>query len=152
MTKSSFLAFSRKFIKPHWGTLTFILFLTFSALLFTFISPLLLKILVDDVFIAKNLNIFVYIIMGIIAMYLISAFSSYFNSFITGKLQLTLLKEVSESAYSAVQSAPLKSTQNIKVGDLLTRIMGNTQIAINIPVRIIPQLFTSMVSISYRSS
>ncbi|AXV39123.1 ABC transporter ATP-binding protein [Methanobacterium sp. BAmetb5] len=147
MTKTSFLSFSRKFIKPHWGTLSLILFLTISSLLFTFISPLLLKTLVDDVFVAKNLNIFAYIIAGIIVMYLISAVSSYFNSFITGKLQLTLLKEVSECAYSAVQSAPLKSTQNIKVGDLITRIMGNTQIAINIPVRIIPQLFTCMASI-----
>ena len=30
---------------------------------------------------------------------------------------------------------------------MITRIMGNTQIAINIPVRIIPQLFMSIVGI-----
>ncbi len=82
-------------------------------------------------------------------MYLISAFSTYFNSLITGKLQLTLLREVSECAYSAVQSASLKSTQNIKVGDLITWIMGNTQIAINIPVGVIPNF--SPVSQHYRT-
>lgn len=41
----------------------------------------------------------------------------------------------------------LKSTQCMKVGDLITRIIGNTQITINIPVRIIPLLFTSISGI-----
>ena len=80
-------------------------------------------------------------------MYIVSAISSYFNSYVTGKLSLVLLKEVSESIFNVVQFASLKSSQTIKVGDMITRIMGNTQIAINIPVRIIPSLFMSVVSI-----
>ena len=80
-------------------------------------------------------------------MYIVSSISSYYNSYITGKLNLVLLKEVSESIFNVVQFAPLKSSQTIKVGDMITRIMGNTQIAINIPVRIIPSLFMSVVSI-----
>ena len=80
-------------------------------------------------------------------MYIVSSISSYFNSYVTGKLSLVLLKEVSESIFNVVQFASLKSSQTIKVGDMITRIMGNTQIAINIPVRIIPSLFMSVVSI-----
>ncbi len=128
-------------------TLIIILGLSFFTLLFSFISPLLIKSLVDDVFVGRKLNLFMYIIIGIIGMYIVSSISSYFNSFITGKLQLTLLKEVSESVFNVIQLASLKSTQSIKVGDLLTRIMGNTQIAINIPVRILPQFFMSITSI-----
>jgi ABC-type multidrug transport system fused ATPase/permease subunit len=92
-------------------------------------------------------GLFLYIILGIIGMYIVSAISSYFNSYVTGKLSLVLLKEVSESIFNVVQFASLKSSQTIKVGDMITRIMGNTQIAINIPVRIIPSLFMSVVSI-----
>ena len=81
-------------------------------------------------------------------MYLISAVSSYFNSYVSGKLNLVLLKEVSDSEFGAFQFASLKNTQDIKVGDMITRLMGNSQIAINIPVRIIPQFFMSVVSIA----
>ena len=147
MFKDSFKFFFSKFMKPHILTLVLIFALGFSTLLFSFISPLLIRALVDQVFVARMLNLFIYIIIGIIGMYIISAISSYFNSYVSGKLSLVLLKEVSENAFNVVQFASLKSTQNIKVGDMITRIMGNTQIAINIPVRILPQFFMSIVSI-----
>ncbi|MGZ7159996.1 MAG: ABC transporter ATP-binding protein [Methanobacterium sp.] len=147
MINESFKYFFSKFIRKHVLTLVIILALSFSALLFSFISPLLIKALVDDVFLGGKTNLFIYIILGIVGMYVISSVSSYFNSFITGKLQLVLLKEVSEDAFNIIQLASLKSTQSMKVGDMITRILGNTQIAINIPIRIIPQFFTSISGI-----
>ncbi len=148
MIKESFKYFFTKFVSKHVLTLIVILALSFFSLLFSLISPLLLKTLVDNVFIGKNVNLFIYIIIAIIIMYIISAISSYFNGFVTGKLQLILLKEVSESAFKSIQLTSLKTIQNLKIGDLLTRIMGNTQIAINIPVRVIPQFFMSIASIT----
>lgn len=147
MINPSFSFFINKFIKKHTLSFCIILFLSFFSLLFTFISPLLLQNLVDNVFLNKDLNLFGYIIGAIIIMYIVSAISSYFNGFVTGKLQLVLLKEVSSSAFESILATSISNTQNIKTGDLLTRIMGNTQIAINIPIRIIPQLFMSITSI-----
>lgn len=147
MIKESFKFFLSKFIRKHIPTLIVILVLSIFTLLFSFISPLLIRSLVDNVFIGKVQGLFVYIILGIIGMYIVSSISSYFNSYVTGKLSLVLLKEVSESIFNVVQFTSLKSSQSIKVGDMITRIMGNTQIAINIPVRIIPSLFMSVVSI-----
>lgn len=147
MFKESFKFFLSRFMKGHKTTLIIIFFLSFSTLLFSFISPLLIGMLVDKVFIGKMMNIFIYIIAAIIVMYIVSAVSSYFNSYVTGKLNLVLLKEVSESEFNAFQFATLKDTQSIKVGDMITRLIGNSQIAINIPVRIIPQFFMSIVTI-----
>jgi ABC-type bacteriocin/lantibiotic exporter with double-glycine peptidase domain len=147
MIKESFRYFLNKFIRQHVLTLILIFVLSIFTLLFSFISPLLIRSLVDNVFVGKMTNLFLYIILGIIGMYIVSSVSSYYNSYITGKLNLVLLREVSESVFNVVQFASLKSTQSIKVGDMITRIMGNTQIAINIPVRIIPQIFMSIVSI-----
>ena len=147
MIKDSFKFFFGKFIRKHIPTLILIFILSIFTLLFSFISPLLIESLVDNVFIGRVQGLFIYIILGIIGMYIVSAISSYFNSYMTGKLSLVLLKEVSESIFNVVQFASLKSSQTIKVGDLITRIMGNTQIAINIPVRIVPSLFMSIVSI-----
>lgn len=93
------------------------------------------------------MDLFIYIILGIIGMYIISSISNYFNSYVSGKLSLVLFKEVSESAFNVVQYSTLKNTQGIKIGDMITRILGNTQIAINIPVRILPQIFMNIISI-----
>nr|WP_319373875.1 ABC transporter ATP-binding protein [uncultured Methanobacterium sp.] len=147
MVKESFKFFFYKFIRKHILTLALILFLSFFTLLFSFISPLLIKALVDDVFVGRNISLFFYIILGIIVMYVVSAVASYFNSYVAGKLQLVLLKEVSENAFNEIQLASLKDTHDFKVGDLITRIMSNTQIAINIPIRIIPQFFMNISSI-----
>ena len=147
MIKESFRFFLNKFIKQHILTLIIVLGLSFFTLLFSFISPLLIKSLVDDVFIGRKLDLFGYIVLGIILMYIISSVSNYFNSFVTGKLQLVLLKDVSENCFGAIQNASLKSSSVFKVGDLITRIISNTQIAINVPVRLIPQFFMSIVGI-----
>ena len=147
MINESFKFFFNKFVRKHITTLILIFVLSIFTLLFSFISPLLIRSLVDNVFLGNVPGLFIYIIIGIIGMYIISAISSYFNSYVAGKLSLVLLKEVSESIFNGVQFASLKSSQTIKVGDMITRIMGNTQIAINIPVRIIPSLFMSVVSI-----
>jgi len=147
MIKESFKFFFNKFIRKHVLTIIIVLALSFFTLVFSFISPLLIKSLVDNVFIARKDDLFFYIVMGILGMYIISSVSSYFNSYVSGKLQLTLLKEVAESSFSVVQYTSLKNNQSIKVGDLITRIMSNSQVAINIPVRIIPQFFMIIVSI-----
>jgi ABC-type bacteriocin/lantibiotic exporter with double-glycine peptidase domain len=147
MIKESFKFFFSKFIKKHIPTLILIFVLSIFTLLFSFISPLFIRSLVDNVFVGRVQGLFIYIILAIIGMYIVSSIASYFNSYVTGKLSLVLLKEVSESIFNVVQFASLKSSQSIKVGDMITRIMGNTQIAINIPVRILPSLFMSVVSI-----
>jgi ABC-type bacteriocin/lantibiotic exporters, contain an N-terminal double-glycine peptidase domain len=147
LIKRSFKFFFDNFVRQHILTLIIILALGFSSLLFSFISPLLIKSLIDDVFVGKQVNLFVYIVAGIVGMYAVSSISSYFKGVITGKLQLTLLKEVSGSIFGVIQLASVKSTQELKVGDLITRIIGNTQIAVNIPVSITPQFFMSVVGI-----
>lgn len=147
MVDGNFKFFFHKFVRKYILTLIIILALSFFSLLFSFISPLLIKALVDDVFLGGKINLFYYIIAGMVGMYLFSFISSYFNSFISGKLQLSLLKDVSAETFSVVHFASLKNVQHLKIGDLITRILGNTQIAINIPVRIIPQLIMSLTGI-----
>ena len=147
MVEDSFKFFFRRFIKKYIWTLVIILILSFFSLFFSFISPLLLKVLVDDVFIGGKVELFYYVLMGVVGIYIFSSVSSYFNNFMSGKLQLLLLKDVSEEAFTVVHFASFKNIQSMKIGDLITRILGNTQIAINIPVRIIPQFFMSLVGI-----
>lgn len=139
--------FFKKFVKPYLSSLILLLFLSFFSLLFSFISPLLTQSLIDNVFIGKKINLFFYILIGFIGVYSLSSASSYFSNYLTGKLQAVMLKNVSESVLDYIQHATIKNIQDFKVGDLITRIMGNAQMAINIPVHIVPQMIMSVISV-----
>jgi len=139
--------FFMKFVKPHAHTLAFLLALEFMGMLFTFASPLLAKSLIDDVFIGRRTELFSYILLGTVAIYIVSAVSTYFSGFSKGKLDLVLFNDVAKEAFDAVQSAYIKKIQEMKVGDLLSRIMANTRSVIIIFTQIIPQFIINMLRI-----
>jgi ABC-type multidrug transport system, ATPase and permease components len=117
------------------------------GMLFSLISPLLARSLIDDVFILKNTEIFARILMGIIALYLVSAVSNYFSGFVGGKLNLSLFREINREAFNAIQISSLEETQRFKVGDMLSRVMGNVNSAVQLFSSIIPQFIMSILGI-----
>jgi len=147
MNPNGYKFFIDKLIKPHLFSLLFLLILSSFSLLFSFISPLLNKLLIDNVFIGKNFNLFFYIIIAFIGLFLLSSASNYFSNYLTGKLQVLMLKNISGNALIHIQCSSIKNTQNYKAGDLITRIMGNAQIVTTIPVHIIPQIIISTITI-----
>ncbi len=139
--------FFKKFVQPHTIFILILLFVSFLGLLFSFINPLLTRLLIDNVFVNRNFDLLFYIIIAFIGLYLLSAASSYFSNYLTGKLQVVILKNVSESALDHIQYASIENTQDFKVGDMITRIIGNTQIVIGVPISIVPQIIMSAISI-----
>ena len=116
-------------------------------MLFSFVSPLLAKSLIDDVFIGGRTELFGYILLGTVGTYIISAVSTYLSGYSKGKLDLVLFNDVTKEAFDAVQSAYIKKTQEMKVGDLLSRIVANTRSAIIIFTQIIPQFVVNVARI-----
>jgi len=139
--------FFYEFVKPHMLLILILLFVSFLSLLFSFINPLLTKLLIDNVFIDKNFSLLFFIIIAFVGLYLLSSVSSYISNYLTGKLQVIILKGVSKSALNHVQHASIENTQDFKVGDMITRIIANAQMVINIPTIIIPQFIMSVISI-----
>ncbi|MBM4240787.1 MAG: ABC transporter ATP-binding protein [Euryarchaeota archaeon] len=148
MNEKGYKFFFKRFVKPRIPTMVFILVLSIVTMLFSFISPLLTKSLVDDVFIGKKIGFFGYILVGIVAIYIISSISGYMSSYVTGKLEFILFKNVAEDSFNVIQYASLKNVQKIKTGDMISRIMGNIEMAVHIPVHIVPQFIMSMASIT----
>lgn len=147
MINDSYKYFFMKFIRPNTFTITFLIALEFIGMLFTFISPLLAKSLIDDVFIGGKTEIFGYIILGTAGTYVISSFSTYISSYKKGKLELTIFNDVAKESFKAAQSAYITKTQEMKVGDLLSRIVANTRSAIYIFTFIIPQVIVNAIRI-----
>jgi len=147
MNNKNYKYFLIRFIKPHAHLIIIILFLDFISLLFSFANPLLMKYLVDDVFIEKKFDLFGYIILGTAGIYIVSAVSNFSSRYLNGKLELILFRYIAEDLFNSIQLASLKDAQRITIGDLISRIMSNTKSAIYIFTYIIPELLLNLVSI-----
>ena len=140
----SYRYFFNKFIRSYVPILAFLIALEFISMFFSFVTPLLAKSLIDDVFIGGKNELFNYIILGTIGIYVISSISSFLSSYKKGELDLIIFNNVAKETFNTVQLAPIKGSQEMKVGDLLSRIIANTRSAIAIFTQIIPQFFVSV--------
>jgi ABC-type bacteriocin/lantibiotic exporter with double-glycine peptidase domain len=149
MFKESFKLFFNVYIKKYLGTFITILFLGCFSMASSFINPMFIQILIDNVFSSKNYNVLFYILLGIILLFFLSSITSYFNNFITNKFRASLFKDVSENLFNLVQMSSMKNIQDKNSGDLMSRILGNSQITINTFTGILPQFFLSVISIIF---
>lgn len=143
----SYKYFIRKFIRPHALTMVFLIFLSFVSTIFSYITPLIAKSLVDDVFIGGKNYLFGYILLGTAGAYIVSSFSTYLSGLKKGKLDIVLFNDVANETFNEVQLACIMKTQEMKVGDLMSRIMVNTRSAVNMFTLIIPEIIINTIRI-----
>jgi len=145
--KDEYRHFITKFVRPYALTMIILIALSFVGTLFSFFTPLLAKSLVDDVFIGGKTDLFGYILLGTAGTYVISSLSNFISSYKKGKLDLVLFNDVAKEVFNAIQLASIEKTQDMKVGDLLSRIVVNTRSAINMFTYIVPEFTISVVRI-----
>jgi len=137
--------FFRRFISPHTSSMAIIVALSFVGTIFSFITPLLSKSLIDEVFIGGRTELVGYVLLGTIGSYIISSLSAYVSGFKKGKLDLILFNDVSKETFNTIQFASIKKTQEMKIGDLLSRIVTNTRAAISMFTYIIPEFAINII-------
>lgn len=141
----SYKHFLMKFIRPYAPTMIILITLSFVSTLFSFVTPLLEKSLVDDVFIGGRTELFSYILLGTAGAYIISSISTYISGYKKGKLDLILFNDVAKETFSSIQFASVETIQGKKVGDLLSRVLANTRSAISIFTYIIPGFVVNVI-------
>ncbi len=141
----SYRFFFIKFIRPHAHTMVLLLALEFVGTVFLFISPVLTKSLIDDVFLEGRTELFGYILLGTAGTYVVSSVSTYLSGYKKGELELNTFSDVTRETFNAIQLASLRTSQEIKVGDMLSRILANTRSAINIFINIIPSVIINVI-------
>jgi ABC-type bacteriocin/lantibiotic exporter with double-glycine peptidase domain len=124
-----------------------ILLLSIISYSFTFVNPLFFQILIDNIFINKESHLLSSVILGMLIIFSISAVTSYLNSYLMGRMNNSLYREVSQYLFSLILSSSMKNYQSNDTGDLITRVMGNVQLAVGISSSVIPHIFTSIITI-----
>lgn len=144
---SKLSSFFSSFVRPYLGYIVFLIILSLIAMAFSLIEPLLMRSMIDDVFIGKNTALFWRIIIFILAFYTVSATSNYFSIYMNGKLNAGLSRDVEGEVFYLMQSISMDEIHKIRTGDIMSRVMGDTAVSIQIFTSIIPQFIISLVGI-----
>ena len=132
-------------ILSHPYTIIALLLLSLLGTFFSLVTPLIMGKLIDSVLDGKNVSLLYPLLLGLSVLFLISALSEYISSIVRGNLSLLLFKELAYDIFGAVQESSLEDLQKIKTGDLLTRTMGNTNVAVQTITTIIPQIVMGII-------
>lgn len=127
-------------ILSHPSAIISLILLSLVGTAFTLATPLIMGWLIDAVLIGKNTSLLVPIVLGMSGLFLVSAVSSYVSGNIRGKLNLVLFKELAYDIFGTVQDASLSDLQKMKTGDLMSRTVSNTTVAVNTITSVIPQV------------
>jgi len=145
--KSDLVFFFSRFVRRHSLGFITILFFSVVSYSFTFINPLFFQIIIDKIFISRDLQLLHFVILGILFIFAVSSIAAYINSYLMGRLNNILYREVSNHLFHRILFSSMRDYQCDDTGDLITRIMGNVQLAVGISSSVIPHIFTSIITI-----
>ena len=134
-------------ILSHPYAILALLLLSVFGTVFSLATPLILGLLIDNVLVSRETQLLVPILIAMSGIFLVSALANYLSNNIRGRLNLMLFKELAHDLFGVIQDASLKDLQKIKTGDLLTRTVVNTSMAVQTITSIIPQIIVSVFSI-----
>jgi ATP-binding cassette subfamily B protein/subfamily B ATP-binding cassette protein MsbA len=124
-----------------------VIVLSVSGMLFSLISPLIMRALIDDVLIGKNTSLLYPLLAAMAGIFLISALSNYLSARVKGTLYIDLYREFSSRVFARLQLAEYVSVTKFRTGDLLSRITGNVTTVVQTAIRTIPQILVIVLGI-----
>jgi len=124
-----------------------VIILSVSGMLFAIISPLIMRSLIDDVLIGKNVALLSPLLAAMAGVFLVSALSNYLSARIKGTLYIGLYRKFSLRVFARLQRADYAHVRKFKTGDLLSRITGNVTTVVQTAIRTIPQILIIVLGI-----
>ncbi|MFH0816099.1 MAG: ABC transporter ATP-binding protein [Methanobacteriota archaeon] len=115
------------YARPHIRLLFLIFILSILMIISSLINPYLLKILIDDVFIAREYSLLMYILAAFICVLILgTCLYIIYNYYITLFAE-KIIKDIRQELFDHVESLGLDFYSHNKTGDIISRILGDTQ-------------------------
>lgn len=140
--------FSRliNYMKPYSLRIAAVLFLMLIVTGVGLLSPMLLKLAIDDFIEAKNVKGLALVGVGLIALNLISMYASKFATFNMNKTTHNILKKIRQELYEHIQRLSFSFFDERPVGKILARVVGDvnslSELFNKSVTTVIPQLLT----------
>jgi len=124
-----------------------VIVLSISGMVFSIISPLIMRALIDDVLIGKNTTLLTPLLTAMAGIFVFSALANYLSSRVKGTLYIDLYREFSSRVFAHIQLADYASVTKFRTGDLLSRITGNVTTVVQTAIRTLPQILVIALGI-----
>ncbi|WP_372712792.1 ABC transporter transmembrane domain-containing protein [Ilyobacter sp.] len=114
-----------KYSIRHKTLLISTILLSFVASGLSALPAWLIKYLVDDVLISKNVKMLVIVISGLIISTILKGIASYFTDVKSAFVTETIRREIKIDVFKHLQNLPISYYKNNKLGDIMARLSGD---------------------------
>jgi ATP-binding cassette subfamily B protein/subfamily B ATP-binding cassette protein MsbA len=114
-----------KYSIRHKTLLISTVLLSFVASGLSALPAWLIKYLVDDVLISKNVKMLVLVISGLIISTILKGIASYFTDVKSAFVTETIRREIKIDVFKHLQNLPISYYKNNKLGDIMARLSGD---------------------------
>ena len=114
-----------KYSIRHKTLLISTVLLSFLASGLSALPAWLIKYLVDDVLISKNVKMLVIVISGLIISTILKGIASYFTDVKSAFVTETIRREIKIDVFKHLQNLPISYYKNNKLGDIMARLSGD---------------------------
>lgn len=134
------------YLKPYWKKVGFaVIGLVFSSLI-TLALPYAIRLLVDSVFISKEYSELNLICFGLLFLFIVQAFISYFYRFELSWISQRVVTDLRIDMHQSLLHLPLGFFANRRTGEILSRFSSDAStlrdIVVSVPTSIMRQLVT----------
>lgn len=107
------------------AALTFVIFLVFATTLLGLLGPYLMGVIIDQYIVPKDLNGTVRMCMLLIAIYGITVFLTWLQTFVMVNVALKMIQKIRQDIFEKIQTLSLRFFDVRSQGDLMSRVTND---------------------------
>jgi subfamily B ATP-binding cassette protein MsbA len=135
------------YARPYWRQLALILTGMLLSVVLSLPQPIVLKLLIDDVLLAKNLPKLHLLLAGLLGLYILQNIVGLGQKYLTSVVGQRLLIDIRREIYDHLQRLSPKFYSNAQMGDLLSRTMYDASALQAIASTTLINLLTNVVTL-----
>lgn len=138
----------KKFLKEYFiyeykKEIALLCFFAILSIIFTVLSPLLVRNIIDEVILQKDLSLLIPIILQLLGLYLLSTIAIFCENYLNEYLMIKIFKEKT----SCLLPILINNSYNINEGDLISRLTDNLRTITHMMTFFIPKIIVNIINI-----
>ena len=113
------------YLRRYWVGELFVFILMLIGTLLSQIPPFLMKALIDDALLQKDVHLLFLIVITMFAMNVAGSGLSLWQTYIYSRVSERILFDIQLDLFQHIQRLPLSFFQRMKVGDVMSRVGGD---------------------------
>ncbi|MGB2696875.1 MAG: ABC transporter ATP-binding protein, partial [Candidatus Zixiibacteriota bacterium] len=135
------------YLRPYLGIELEIGLCIVLGMLFSLLTPVLYKVLVDDVLIDKNAELLLILILAYVVLYLFSNGVGFIRDYLFTFLGQKIVFDIRDDLFEHIQKLPHSFYSQNKTGDILARLYDDVSLVQGLLTRVVFSLITDLFSL-----